>query len=494
MNKYNFTPDRIWNLDETGCTTVQSPSKVIAKRGSKQVGFMTSGERGTLVTVCCAISATGNHVPPMFIFPRQKYKDKFVDHGPPGSIGAAHIYGWMTMENFPKFMTHFHKHVNSSPGNEVLLILDNHESHISITVIDHARENGIVLLSFPPHCSHKMQPLDVSVYSPFKTFYNHACNSWLKAHPARTLTIYEIPEMVAKASPRAMAPTNIQAGFRQSGIYPLDRDIFQDEDFLSAEVTNRELNPSHDQPSPSQHDGQGQLKSLPEASSSLLPATQSSLTPEDIQPFPKAAPRKKRKCGRKPGRTRILTDTPERDEILENKNKKKTKAPSKRKKKSTAARKLVDLEAPLKKKKTPRAVISSSSSSSEDDDVAIPFADEESLLGTSDDDLPGTKPAESAKQNDYVLMHFVGDKTVRYYVAVVIKTFGDGDINVKFLKRVPSKVESRPVFVIDDNAEIFTHQRSDVVYVLPPASKSGGTSRRQQQLVFSVDLSFYKIE
>ena len=55
-------------------------------------------------------------------------------------------------------------------------------------------------------------------------------------------------------------------------------------------------------------------------------------------------------------------------------------------------------------------------------------------------------------------------------------------------------MERRPVFIIDDNAEIFTHLRSDVVYVLPPASKSGGTSRRQQQLVFSVDLSFYKIE
>lgn len=38
----------IWNMDETGITTVQTPDKVIARRGVKQIRRMTSGERGTL--------------------------------------------------------------------------------------------------------------------------------------------------------------------------------------------------------------------------------------------------------------------------------------------------------------------------------------------------------------------------------------------------------------------------------------------------------------
>ena len=65
-----YGPERIWNVDETGCTTVHKPAKVLATTGAKQVGAIVSAERGQLVTLCCAVNAVGNSVPPMFIFPR----------------------------------------------------------------------------------------------------------------------------------------------------------------------------------------------------------------------------------------------------------------------------------------------------------------------------------------------------------------------------------------------------------------------------------------
>lgn len=70
MDKYKFPPSRIYNLDETGVTTVLKPRKIIAKKGIKQVGAIVSAERGTLVTVEMAVNALGHAVPPMFIFPR----------------------------------------------------------------------------------------------------------------------------------------------------------------------------------------------------------------------------------------------------------------------------------------------------------------------------------------------------------------------------------------------------------------------------------------
>lgn len=45
MDKHHFRPG------ETGCTTVQTPKQVISEQGKKQVGAITSGERGELVTV-----------------------------------------------------------------------------------------------------------------------------------------------------------------------------------------------------------------------------------------------------------------------------------------------------------------------------------------------------------------------------------------------------------------------------------------------------------
>ena len=62
-----LTPARIWNVDETGYITVQKPSKIIASTGVKQVGAIVSAERGELVTLCCAVSAIGNNVRPVFV-------------------------------------------------------------------------------------------------------------------------------------------------------------------------------------------------------------------------------------------------------------------------------------------------------------------------------------------------------------------------------------------------------------------------------------------
>jgi len=75
--KYHFEPKDIWNCDETGVTTVQLPENVIAGKGERQVASVTSGERGTLVTMCNAVNACGASIPPFYVFPRVNFKDIF---------------------------------------------------------------------------------------------------------------------------------------------------------------------------------------------------------------------------------------------------------------------------------------------------------------------------------------------------------------------------------------------------------------------------------
>ena len=68
LELHKFEGNDIRNMDETGITTVQIPNHVVARRGSKQVGAMTSGERRTLVTITCAVQALGNCIPPFLCF------------------------------------------------------------------------------------------------------------------------------------------------------------------------------------------------------------------------------------------------------------------------------------------------------------------------------------------------------------------------------------------------------------------------------------------
>lgn len=97
-------------MDETGVTTVQRPDKIIASKGIKQVGVATSGERGSLVTLVYTVSACGNILPPLLIFPRKYFKDHFVAHRPHGCTGSANPSGWMTSEELLLFIKHFLKH------------------------------------------------------------------------------------------------------------------------------------------------------------------------------------------------------------------------------------------------------------------------------------------------------------------------------------------------------------------------------------------------
>ncbi|XP_063220517.1 uncharacterized protein LOC134529888 [Bacillus rossius redtenbacheri] len=176
-DRHSFTANDIWNVDETGVTTVQNPSKIVARKGVKQIGAMTSSERGQLVTLTVAVNAAGNAIPPMFIFPRVRYYDHFIRDGPTGCIGAANKSGWTTEVEFLLFLKHFVSCIRSSPEKPILLLLDNHQSHLAPDCLDFAKENGIVMLSFPPHCTHRLQPLDRSVFAPLKKQINRFASS-----------------------------------------------------------------------------------------------------------------------------------------------------------------------------------------------------------------------------------------------------------------------------------------------------------------------------
>ena len=241
LDTYMFDAKDIYNTDEVGCTTVQIPSKVVAQKGKKQVGSITSAERGDLVTVVYTICASGNVLPPLFIFPRVNYRDHFIRGSPPGSTGRATRSGWINEEVFVHYLKHIVHHSRCSIENKILLILDNHESHISLEAIDFARTSGIVLLTLPLHTSHRLQPLDRSVYGPFKNTYNQAMDAWLRSNPGKSISIYEIPGLVNEAQLGSITPRNVLSGFKNTGICPFNRNLFTDVDFAPSLVTDHPL-------------------------------------------------------------------------------------------------------------------------------------------------------------------------------------------------------------------------------------------------------------
>nr|CAI5849746.1 unnamed protein product [Callosobruchus analis] len=68
----------------------------------KQVGCLSSAERGQLVTAEICFNVAGTYVPPMLIYPRKRMKNELLDDAPPGFWGACSDNGSPSCEAFCK--------------------------------------------------------------------------------------------------------------------------------------------------------------------------------------------------------------------------------------------------------------------------------------------------------------------------------------------------------------------------------------------------------
>jgi len=95
--KHNSAPSRIYNVDETGVSTVTTKlPKILSLAGMKRVGKIVSAECGKTATLVCSMNAAGNFIPPAFVLPRVRMCKDFLDSAPPESLAMAHASGWTT--------------------------------------------------------------------------------------------------------------------------------------------------------------------------------------------------------------------------------------------------------------------------------------------------------------------------------------------------------------------------------------------------------------
>ena len=114
--------------------------------------------------------------------PRVQFKGSMLNGALPGSSCAAHVSGWMN-SGYSLIGWNISRRMFDTLLNPWLLMMDDHTSYVSIDGINFAKANGILLVTFPPHCGHKLQPLDSTIYGPLKKY-------------SRILIMYSLPYSV----------------------------------------------------------------------------------------------------------------------------------------------------------------------------------------------------------------------------------------------------------------------------------------------------------
>lgn len=490
MDKYKFPASRIYNCDETGISTVPNkPGKIISLKGKKQVGILSSAERGTLITVEICYSAAGFYIPPLLIFPRVRKNPLFEKGLPPESLVECHSSGWMQSNIFaPTWFNHFLKYSKPTKEEPVLLILDGHSTHTkNLELVQMAKENNVHILVIPPHTSHRLQPLDVSFMFPLSSYYGQECKNWMRNNPGKIITIHDSGELFGKAYQRAATTQNALSGFKNTGICPYNPGIFPDDLFEPAETTNREANNENDEeevaaeddrtpwhhlertPTPeiveatTPTDSAVNLSPLPGCSHERHREEQQQqlyYSPQDIMPIPEAD-KQRPKRNYKRGKTMILTTTPNLDELKEHARLSQPKS------KNPAKREVFSEETKNKKRKLKVVEVSSSDSSIQDDQDLC----DDSLSSWNEDDVDEvTKPLRQSltvekvdikdiNKGDFLKVKLLDQqsKSSKIFVAKVMN-LEDAIITVSFMRQYRQKFDTFVFPEIPDESEIFSSE------------------------------------
>lgn len=242
FRKHHYPPNRIFNVDGSALAIDKSQiSHIINVRGQRRITTIKPENRKTLISIIACMSASGNYIPPMVIFPRKNITSQLTEGAPPGTIFEAHPSGWIQMDLFTKWFKYFVEITKPTSKSPVLLILDGHYTHTrNIDVVDLAQENNVTIISLPPRSTHKMQPLDRTFIPALKIYYGEEIRQW-NLKNQHNLTAFDVMKLFGKAYVKCQTAELAIRGFELTGIYPINKHVFNDAEFDAEVQCNNDI-------------------------------------------------------------------------------------------------------------------------------------------------------------------------------------------------------------------------------------------------------------
>jgi hypothetical protein len=236
--KYQFEPQNVYNMDEKGFLigVTQKSRRIFTKKwkeSGKLIGHTQDGSR-TWISLIATICADGTSLPPVLIYPSLSgdlQESWLQDYDPgDGTYFAASESGWTSNEIALKWLTKLFdrhsKHKARQGRDPRLLFVDGHGSHINMEFINECEKRNIIVCAYPPHSTHRLQALDVSLFSPLSTYYSQRLDDWMMAGRGfANIDRHHFYKLFKPAYDQAFSEANIQSAFRKTGILPLDPEV-----------------------------------------------------------------------------------------------------------------------------------------------------------------------------------------------------------------------------------------------------------------------------
>jgi hypothetical protein len=210
-------------MDESGFAIGDSQSSRALVNIREESSWKVIAGRQEWVTAIECVNALGTALPPLVIFKAVHTNTAWIPAHTPsnwqfstsnsGWTSDSHGFEWLQRQFDPLTRP-------EDPSERRLLTLDGHSSHITANFIAYCMNNQIDLLVLPPHTSHVLQPLDISIFQPLKRALATETDR-LAALDSGRIPRIEWTEAYIRARKKAFSSKNIQIGWKATGLWPL---------------------------------------------------------------------------------------------------------------------------------------------------------------------------------------------------------------------------------------------------------------------------------
>jgi hypothetical protein len=182
ISQYNIEPCHMYNMDEKGFMLgVLTRSKWVFSRSMYEDGKMKAhiqdGSRKWITLLAC-ICADGTALDPAIIYQSASslLQDSWLQAFEPSNrvYFSSSSSGWTNNDIGLVWLKQVFDRSTKAKAqlSYRLLILDGHGSHLTKEYINHCDQNRILLMIYPPHSTHMLQPLDVVMFKPLSSAYS----------------------------------------------------------------------------------------------------------------------------------------------------------------------------------------------------------------------------------------------------------------------------------------------------------------------------------
>ncbi|KAJ1025927.1 hypothetical protein NDA16_002553 [Ustilago loliicola] len=210
-------------MDESGyCFGQGGSERVLVPDGDKAARFKAQPGSREMATVIECIGSGGQILLPLVITKGHIHtvgEQQWMEGIPLSWQFAKSINGWSTNNLAMLWLDKvFDANTRPSMRSEYrLLIVDGHCSHTNLSFVDACWSRRIIPFLLPPHSTHLLQPLDISIFGPLTGAYRCIINN-VAAHVHGDIDKAQFGTFYAQAHEQVLTQTAAQRAFSESGI------------------------------------------------------------------------------------------------------------------------------------------------------------------------------------------------------------------------------------------------------------------------------------